>query len=242
MSVQSTFQKPTPDLAFTLADAYEYNGEHNANLPMLRFHSEEHGFEQRTWGEGCRAFRSVAVNVLDALGPGKEQVVGVLATTNKILLWDLLAGVILSGYVPFLISPRNSAEAVEWLLDLEKATHLVVSSDKLDSSRPICDKLSIGLHCAEAMLAKTDGRVPVLPSREHVTYDSPSVIVHSSGSTAFPKPVCFTHRVVRQWANFPEQGDYDVHGRVVGTSPLPIFHTMGLLMTFLSVRGALFFV
>lgn len=231
------FRKPTPDLAVSLADAYEFNGEHNADQPMVRWYNEEHGFKQRMWGEGIRAFRSAAVNILDTIGPGKERVVGILATTGQIRFWDLLAGLILSGYVPFVISPRNSVQAVEWLLETEKATYLIASDDKLDFSQPICEKLSIGLRRVEDMLAQTDGREPSLPTREHITRDSPSLIIHSSGSMAFPKPIHFTHRVVRQWANFPEQSDYDLNGRVVGAYPLPMFHGMGLIVTFFAVSG-----
>jgi len=84
-----------------------------------------------------------------------------------------------------MISSRNSAEAVEFLLGATQTKHLFVSNDKLDSSRIVCEKLCVGLSLMSDFPAD-NGNVDVkLPSYEHLTLDSPAMIVHSSGQTEF---------------------------------------------------------
>ncbi|EJT96909.1 acetyl-CoA synthetase-like protein, partial [Dacryopinax primogenitus] len=76
-----------------------------------------------------------------------------------------------------------------------------------------------------------------LPSvRSFATYanytpNTPLWILHSSGSTSFPKPIPIAHRVWLSWGRTVWYGDVDVCGSTWATMTLPIFHVMGVAVT-----------
>lgn len=199
------FQPAPLDRLYTLPAIYEWNANNNASRPMARWYNNHEGrIEERTWGEGIQIFRRIASQILAKLGPGAGEAVGILATTGTSLhsilqlasfglsicigqmpYWDLFGALVICGYVPFMISSRNSAEAVEFLLDATKSKHLVVSNDKLDASRITCEKLSVGLSLMSDFPADHGDASVKLPSYEHLTLDSPAMISHSSGGTSF---------------------------------------------------------
>lgn len=61
------------------------------------------------------------------------------------------------------------------------------------------------------------------------TYDLESValILHSSGSTNFPKPISLTHRNLIEWGR-GSYGERNFEGEVLGGHSLAFFHAMGV--------------
>jgi acyl-CoA synthetase (AMP-forming)/AMP-acid ligase II len=58
---------------------------------------------------------------------------------------------------------------------------------------------------------------------------STSFILHSSGSTAWPKPIHITQRATLCWLTAPFQSDYRFGPHVIyGSMALPGFHAMGM--------------
>ncbi|KAF4573440.1 putative PKS/NRPS-like protein biosynthetic cluster [Pleurotus pulmonarius] len=56
-----------------------------------------------------------------------------------------------------------------------------------------------------------------------MTKDTPVLILHSSGSTAFPKPIRMTNYAFLQWGILPYYGDVDICGVPIATHALPMF-------------------
>jgi acyl-CoA synthetase (AMP-forming)/AMP-acid ligase II len=53
-----------------------------------------------------------------------------------------------------------------------------------------------------------------------------ALIIHSSGSTGFPKPIPLSHLGVLQWARIPCYGYHDLCGKRIGIQSAPPFHGM----------------
>lgn len=58
----------------------------------------------------------------------------------------------------------------------------------------------------------------------------PYLILHSSGSTKFPKPIHITHRSIQTWWSGLWRGHWDVCGTYWATMGVPTFHAMGIMI------------
>lgn len=65
------------------------------------------------------------------------------------------------------------------------------------------------------------------PVLDNYNYDSVALILHSSGSTNFPKPIPLTHRNLIEWGR-GAHGERDFEGEVLGGHSLAFFHAMGV--------------
>ncbi|THG97397.1 hypothetical protein EW026_g4592 [Hermanssonia centrifuga] len=71
--------------------------------------------------------------------------------------------------------------------------------------------------------------VPLSPVKP--TMDDPAIVMHSSGSTAFPKPITWSHYNVILTALAPYHGEIDMTGLKVACHATPMFHAMGVFQT-----------
>ena len=115
----------------------------------------------------------------------------------------VIAGIIRSGYTVFPISPRNSPSAVAHLLRKVSVTHIILGEDEaivdlysdslkiLDDGPALRIKTSMMLDFENIFQNLHDASPPNL----EVAFDLDclALIIHSSGTTAFPKPVPYTH-------------------------------------------------
>ena len=69
-----------------------------------------------------------------------------------------------------------------------------------------------------------------LPSFSAATLDWPWVVIHSSGSTSFPKPIYITQRAGLPWVMWPWMCETDLGDKVLGTMATPSFHALGIAM------------
>ena len=116
-----------------------------------------------------------------------------------------IVGVMRAGYTVFPISPRNSPAAVAHLLKKAQVTHVLI--DAQDALKTLFTKSiefleediksnlssSSFLSFAEVHQSYTLGTVTEPPPVATFDLDNVAFIVHSSGSTAFPKPIFWTH-------------------------------------------------
>ena len=115
----------------------------------------------------------------------------------------VIAGIIRSGYTVFPISPRNSPSAVAHLLRKVSVTHIILGEEKaivdlysaslriLDVEPTLRIKTSTMLDFESIFRNLHDASPPNL----EVAFDLDclALIIHSSGTTAFPKLVPYTH-------------------------------------------------
>ncbi|KAL1412125.1 hypothetical protein Q8F55_003125 [Vanrija albida] len=159
-----------------------------------------------------------------------EQVVAVLVSTavDESLLEIALAKL---GLAPLLLSVNNSVSAIAHLCKITRATHLIYGPKFIETA-----------HEAQRLLAQEGVRVDItedkrfplwgkggvrdaaiepFPARlpPEVESKRTCVILHSSGSTGFPKPVYITHYgMIANAANSVPK---------TGFSALPLFHGFG---------------
>ncbi|KAL0568452.1 hypothetical protein V5O48_013531 [Marasmius crinis-equi] len=135
------------------------------------------------------------------------------------------------GLTPLLLSVNNSVAAVAHLCKLTKSTHLIYSPKFTEEAREAKDSLAkegyeVGIvedkrfplwgKEGAAMASVKPFQAPLTPEQEA---GRPAVILHSSGSTGFPKPCYVTHYGLI--ANMAINQDKP------GFSTLPVFHGYG---------------
>ncbi|KAJ7245422.1 hypothetical protein C8J57DRAFT_1361868 [Mycena rebaudengoi] len=146
-----------------------------------------------------------------------------------------------ANYLVFPISPRNSPSAVAYLIDRVGVNYLLIGHEPamLDLSTNAVNILKEQYPCT----AVPDvSHVPLFedlflsdPERtlgpEDIPYeysgpDAPAIILHSSGSTAFPKPIYWSHHRTIQSALIPWFGERDVTDQILSLHCLPMYHGM----------------
>ncbi|KAJ7853342.1 hypothetical protein B0H14DRAFT_2758642 [Mycena olivaceomarginata] len=163
-------------------------------------------------------------------------VVAILASTDQITYLSIITGIMLAGYLPFPLSTRNSDAAIAHLLESTSCAHICVSAD------PMMQKLA---GAAQAKMSALAGDLQIMPvptfqelfersgapqnhlPRRPVQLDDPAVIMHSSGSTAFPKTIPLTHRIFWESGLIPYHGEVDLCGEVLS---LPYAAYTGMAM------------
>lgn len=171
-----------------------------------------------------------------------------------------MAGIFRTGYTAFPVSPRNSPAAVAHLLRKANVSHVLVGPESALQ----------GLIATSLSLLKDDegpkpsvSEIPAFdeiyrPESEHFEplgpgtfkFENAAVILHSSGSTAFPKPIAYTHYQLLHVGFTPckfhffakqnaihthilplDFGEIDFTGRRFSCHSMPMYHGMGMMQT-----------
>ncbi|KAJ6483684.1 hypothetical protein DFH09DRAFT_1211912 [Mycena vulgaris] len=238
----STFKPPPLDGSLLLPDVLHHNAEHSPHHPLFVYGEEDKTVKTITWSHAVKAFHQVAhITRMGVEVVGRESpppVVAILASTDQITYLSLIAGIMLAGYLPFPLSPRNSDAAVAHLLRSTSCAHIFVSAD------PSMQKLA-GAAQSKLLDLGRDLKIMSLPTFEDLfepssvpetvfpiktaALDDPIVIMHSSGSTAFPKTIPLSHRVFWESGLIPYYGEVDLCGEVLSVHAVPMFHMLGLV-------------
>ena len=122
-------------------------------------------------------------------------------TLDTLTYFLILAGIFRAGYTAFPISPRNSPTAVAHLLTKANVAHLVIENEPALTSLA-SSALDLLDEDAKSKLETSDlptyqdfFNPSISDEAPEVEFDihSTILIVHSSGSTAFPKPIPWSH-------------------------------------------------
>ncbi|GBE77884.1 acetyl-CoA synthetase-like protein [Sparassis crispa] len=163
--------------------------------------------------------------------------IGILAVSDTITFFSLIVGIMHLGLIPFPISTRNSATAVAHLVKKTGILQLIVSSDAATQR--------LGHHANE-LLAEDGAEVDIVPMPHFPDFyndeencevtkiierdvNNVALILHSSGSTAFPKPIRLTSLNLIQGGTAAYFGDVDICGSNIASHAAPMFHAMGAL-------------
>ncbi|KAF7876845.1 uncharacterized protein EAF02_008065 [Botrytis sinoallii] len=136
----------------------------------------DEGFRKVTYKDFANAINGVAWCLHDNLGVGKELETLAYVGPNNFIYPSLIFGAAKAGYKVLLLSPRNSVAAQ---LDLMKLLRV--------------------LHCKhwrfqtiEDLLTRPSKHYPYEKTFDEVC-DKPLLVMHTSGSTGFPKPISWTN-------------------------------------------------
>ncbi|KAI0249337.1 acetyl-CoA synthetase-like protein [Lactifluus subvellereus] len=246
----STFKAPPlNDKSLCLPDFYEWQYQNSPSHPFFIYEDGTGKATTISWAEASRGIHRAAHFVASRVPPedataaleGRPIVIAALAATDTVTYVTTEVGILRAGFAVFPISPRNSPEAVAHLLKKTGARHLLVGGE------PMLQKLA----AASLELLRADGHPEIpqsgMPRFEdiypHDSSDSefkhyppakfnrnaPSLILHSSGSTAFPKPIVWTHKELVTLCTIPWCGEMDLCGQIMSCHAMPVFHGMGLL-------------
>ncbi|KAH9000656.1 acetyl-CoA synthetase-like protein [Lactarius hatsudake] len=246
---------PLSDKSLTLPDLYDWQHQNSSTHPLFTYESGPGEVKTIAWAEAVRGIHRAAhfvasrVSAEDAAAAlnGRPIIVAALAATDTLTYVTTEVGILRAGFAVFPISPRNSPEAIAHLLKKTATRHLLVGGE------PMLQKLA----ATSLELLRADGHpeIPIsnMPHFEdiyphdcsHIDFkyypavkfdlDAPGLILHSSGSTSFPKPIVWTHRQVVTLCTIPWWGEMDLCGQIMSCHAMPVFHGMGVLQIALVV-------
>ncbi|KAJ7627164.1 NRPS-like enzyme [Roridomyces roridus] len=224
----SSFTPPPLDSSLRLPEIFDLHAAHSPEHPLFVY-SEDNALKTLTWSQAVQCFHRAA-----HIARTHIQRHG----TAKISFLSLVAGLMFAGYIPFTISPRNSEAAVAHLLESTHCRHIFVTSDPSMQKLAIAARARVTAEGRELDILPfptfqevfqpskgLDSKFPAMPA----ALDDTAVILHSSGSTAFPKVVRVPHRGLLEAGLTPYYGEVDFCGQVMSTHAVPIFHMLGLV-------------
>ncbi|KAJ7202281.1 hypothetical protein GGX14DRAFT_654096 [Mycena pura] len=256
-----TFKPPPLDGSLLFPDVFEYQFERSSNHPLFLYADADGRLETLLWSDAVRAFRRAAhisrERIRGANAGTAPPVVAILAVTVQVQRSQetppnlnrtelahhygnltIIAGLMLAGYIPFPISPRNSDAAVADLLQSTACRHSYVSSDSGMQKLAAAAKARI--------FAQGFGELEIWPLPRFqelfvasnipdtrligasVKMEDVAIIMHSSGSTTFPKAIRLTHRILLEMGLIPYYGEVDFCGLTTSAHAAPVFHMLGL--------------
>ncbi|KAI0073515.1 acetyl-CoA synthetase-like protein [Panus rudis PR-1116 ss-1] len=177
----------------------------------------------------------------------ERPMVAILASLDFITYFTFLVGVLRAGYKVFFISPRNSIGAVAHLLAKTNTTHLFVGRDDAlrhnakeaiksmresnsDAWIPELFETATFEELYPEKAGLPEGDFQLLPPVKQRLEDT-AIITHSSGSTAYPKPIRFTHYRYLILCLAPFFGELDKTGLKMSSHSMPMYHGMGMIQT-----------
>ncbi|KAG7091792.1 putative NRPS-like protein biosynthetic cluster [Marasmius oreades] len=243
------FRTPPLDGSLTLPQIYDWQLRNSPNHRLFVFSDSNGSVRNITWKEaiaaiytGARSLRTRIQNVVPA--KHRVPVVAILSSADAITYFTTLMCVLRADCIVFPISPRNSAAAVAYLLGKVGVDHVLVGREaamqdliveslaKLKETFPsqpsptysptfIFDEIFLPSF-EEALVLKPD-ELPLT-----TRYHDPMLYLHSSGSTAFPKPIPLTNKKMIQFGQIPWFGEQDWTGKVLSVHVMPMYHGMGV--------------
>ncbi|KAF8311061.1 acetyl-CoA synthetase-like protein [Clavulina sp. PMI_390] len=251
-ATSKTFVTPPVDGTVTAPELWDFLATNAPTHPYFIYEDNDtHELVTIDWKQVRLATHRTAEIVKSYNVPTDgTKVIGILALADTVSTFILIHAIMRAGYVPFPLSPRNSPSAIAHLLKQAKVTHLFVSEDpSMQGLSKGSLKVLLGQGGQEVerlpMPFYFDVAGPAAPGEEesivpvaHAELDSPGLILHSSGSTSFPKPIHITQRMLVEWMRIQYYGEVDLAHAVIGGVALPMFHALGVIVSLSMVRGA----
>lgn len=178
----------------------------------------------------CEYYASIGVVIRSDEAVPPIQTIAILTTSSiEETLLELCC--IKLGFIPLLLSVNNSAAAIAHLCKVTGAKHLIfepkyqaISYEArgiLEGQEYEVDLVSEKRFPLWGEGGVRDIEVPAYPARLRPEDETtrPCVILHSSGSTGFPKPVSISHASILATAALVPPGN--------GFSNVPVYHSFG---------------
>ncbi|KAH9915952.1 acetyl-CoA synthetase-like protein [Epithele typhae] len=232
---QCTTWTPIPFYSkLAIPELFAFHYEHSPDHPVFGYLDEADNYVEIKHKDVYPAIRRAAKFAVDNVPftATREQrpIIAILAHSDTITYATLVLGVILAGFTPFAVSARNSPAAVAHLARQTGARVLFVSPDQECSA----SRQRPHDHAVELRLMPTFERLYGTEAQKHGQIDmapfdmeDTAIIIHSSGSTAFPKPIRISQKLMAFWAQSMWYQQYDFCGIRFSTQSLPMFHVMG---------------
>ncbi|KAF4585088.1 putative PKS/NRPS-like protein biosynthetic cluster [Pleurotus pulmonarius] len=232
LSLDPAFIAPPLDGTVLIPAIYDFHYTHNPDYPLFKY-DKEGVVSTITWKVATEAIYTAARILTSQLqvSPATRPVVAILAVIDQLSYFALSAGIMRAGCQAFPISPRNSDEGTANMMQQMGVRYMFVSGDRAMQGLAgrACEKLDhevklLSIPTFRELYEHTDhiNSEPNLPSIE-TGPDDIAMILHSSGSTSFPKPISLTTRNLLQWGMQPYYGDMEICGKTLSNHSLPFF-------------------
>ncbi|THV08158.1 acetyl-CoA synthetase-like protein [Dendrothele bispora CBS 962.96] len=185
----------------------------------------------------------------------KAKVIAILSHSDAIPYYTTVLSILRANCVPFPISPRNSPQAVAHLINQVGVSHVLLGHDqsmqqlmeraaeflkedfgytkeKVPSTSmvPVFEDLYLSetQNDRKERVGKIKEEIPLktLGPKEIQMY------LHSSGSTAFPKPIPWTSHGVQGLTTCVQFAGRSLTGKILSLHVTPVFHAMGYFHIF----------
>ncbi|KAI0050801.1 acetyl-CoA synthetase-like protein [Auriscalpium vulgare] len=220
----ASFNPPPLDGSLTVPELLFHHAKHNPNHPLFVFRDgtsqksityEDAGnmvlrAAQLTCGHYARLVDRYTAQV-GTRPPGRGPTIGILASTDSISYFTAIYGILSLGFVPFPISPRNSPAAVAHLIRSSHIIQLFVSNDSamqtiatealdiLKQEGTYVELLPMILY-TDVASGRSDG-MDTSPYARPLKLENDMCLLHSSGSSSFPKVIALRNITTLQWGN-----------------------------------------
>ncbi|KAJ7136795.1 acetyl-CoA synthetase-like protein [Mycena epipterygia] len=217
----ATFHPAPRDHTLSIPELYEYHALNSPAHVVFMYSDVESGTSTfvtyaEAWEGICRAAGIVAQHVAASGSTSAEErpVIAVLALSDSLSYIYLLIGIMSLGWTAFPMSPRNSAEGTARLLKETGASRIFTNTDGPINSLA---------RDAAALLASDGVELELLSMLTYgdlhggsgdaqdakdfkiirMAHDDTMLILHSSGTSGFPKPIECTTKGLINLSNIP---------------------------------------
>ncbi|KAK0447907.1 uncharacterized protein EV420DRAFT_1713021 [Desarmillaria tabescens] len=224
---------------------YDWHLQHSPNHRLFVYSREDGSIRTICWSEAVVAIYTGArlIKSLVPFNSDKPPVIAILTMSDSITYFTTMMSILRANYVFFPISPRNSAQAVAHLLHKVGVQHVLIGRDAsmqalardalevLKSQYLVTEppETSVAPAFEDLFLPEWQKNTSAedLPLKE-VDPDSTIMYLHSSGSTAYPKPIPWSgHRLV-QLSLTPWFGERDLCNVLSALHVMPMYHGLGV--------------
>ncbi|KZT01340.1 acetyl-CoA synthetase-like protein [Laetiporus sulphureus 93-53] len=243
----TTFCPPPLDGSLTLPEIFDWHLDHTPDHRLFLFAKDDGSIRTIYWPEGVRAIYAGAKVIKDHVGANVQNddvpIVAILAPSDAIPYFTMTMSIMRANCIAFPISPRNSPLAVAHLVSKTGVRHILVGREqattdlaneaiqilKLQHPSVALPELSPMPLLEELFLPPEEQLSGDLVKYRYRGPDATAIILHSSGSTAFPKPVYWTNHRFLQLCLIPYFGERDLTDQVFSLHVMPMYHGMGIL-------------
>ncbi|KAI0800375.1 acetyl-CoA synthetase-like protein [Fomes fomentarius] len=237
-----TFHQAPFGHGLSVPGLYQYHAKHSPEHPVFTYSDPADGTTYEityanVWESIGRVADIVAQRCSSSVEPSAERpVIGILAHADTIAYIYTHVAIMSLGYIAFPLAPRTTPAVIAHLLSSTGANHVIASEDA-----PVQDLLRDARDILKDKGFQVTSSPMVMPDeysratgneKNHEVVDIAdndiTLILHSSGTTAFPKPIRITRRGLVNLSNIPCFGEVDLAGKRIAVHTNPAFHAMGL--------------
>ncbi|KAJ7842962.1 hypothetical protein B0H14DRAFT_2779739 [Mycena olivaceomarginata] len=237
----STFVPPPLDGSLTIPQLYDWHFHRTTNHRLFVYPRADGSVRTIYWPDGVQAVY-VGAKILRQRFKWVSRLVSLTKFSDAIPYFTLLMSCMRANYVVFPISPRNSPAAVAHLVDKAKVKYVLIGHEPamlelmtaalniLSTQYPLTTPPDVSYTplFEELFLHNAPTISPNSIPYEYKGPDAIACIMHSSGSTAFPKPIYWSNHRTIEVALTPWFG-----------GPRPHEPSMGILQTYWSASCGL---
>ncbi|KAI4277762.1 MAG: hypothetical protein LQ337_001520 [Flavoplaca oasis] len=171
------------------------------------FHSYESGYRKITYRALANAVNGVAWWLQQELGQGQDHQTLAYLGPNDLAYVMIILGAVKAGYKILVISPRNTVHDHISLFEETKCRVILTpATPRSPAVRDILEVDPLRVLDSPSLAELLENSYHHYPYRKTFAEarNEPFLVVHTSGTTATPKPIVFTHDFVASFIQFSQ--------------------------------------